>query len=75
MVLTERIRRELGYRELLPREEAFRRTIAWERANPPAQPMAPFGYAAEDEALAAQPKPKPLKHGGKEEAEGKLVIE
>lgn len=31
-----RIRRELGYRERVDREEALRRTIAWERAHPPA---------------------------------------
>jgi nucleoside-diphosphate-sugar epimerase len=49
---SDRIRKELGYRELLPREEAIRRTIAWERANPPAAPAAQFDYAAEDEALA-----------------------
>ncbi|HEY1527198.1 MAG TPA: NAD-dependent epimerase/dehydratase family protein [Candidatus Angelobacter sp.] len=49
---SERIRKELGYRELLPREEAIRRTIEWERANPPAQPVAQFDYAAEDEAMA-----------------------
>src|SRR5580765_7650399 len=48
----ERIRQELGYRELLPREEAIRRTIAWERANPPATPLTQFDYQAEDEALA-----------------------
>ena len=48
---SERIRKELGYRELLPREEAIRRTIAWERAHPPAQPLAQFDYAAEDETL------------------------
>jgi nucleoside-diphosphate-sugar epimerase len=48
---SERIRQELGYRELLPLEEAMRRTITWERANPPAQPVAPFNYEAEDEAL------------------------
>ncbi|HMC31003.1 MAG TPA: NAD-dependent epimerase/dehydratase family protein [Candidatus Angelobacter sp.] len=48
---SERIRKELGYRELLPREEAIRRTIAWERAHPPAQPFAQFDYAAEDETL------------------------
>jgi len=48
---SERIRNELGYRELFPREEAIRRTIAWERANPPAQPLAQFNYEAEDEAL------------------------
>jgi nucleoside-diphosphate-sugar epimerase len=50
---SERLRKELGYSELLSREEAIRRTIAWERANPPAQPMAQFDYEAEDEALAA----------------------
>jgi nucleoside-diphosphate-sugar epimerase len=48
---SERIRKELGYRELLPREEAIRRTIEWERANPPAMPTAQFHYDAEDEAL------------------------
>jgi len=49
---SDRIRKELGYRELLPREEAIRRTIAWERANPPAMPTAQFDYSAEDEALS-----------------------
>jgi nucleoside-diphosphate-sugar epimerase len=49
---SERIRKELGYSELLPREEAIRKTIAWERANPPAQPHAQFDYPAEDKALA-----------------------
>jgi nucleoside-diphosphate-sugar epimerase len=47
-----RIRKELGYRELLRRDEAIQRTIEWERANPPAQPFAQFDYAAEDTALA-----------------------
>jgi nucleoside-diphosphate-sugar epimerase len=49
---SERIREELGYGELLPCEEAIRRTITWERANPPALPLAQFNYEAEDEALA-----------------------
>jgi len=49
---SERIRKELGYSELLPRDEAIRRTIEWERANPPAAPTAQFNYAAEDDALA-----------------------
>jgi nucleoside-diphosphate-sugar epimerase len=50
---SERIRRELGYREAVSRDEAIRRTIVWERVNQPAQPMyAPFRYAEEDEALA-----------------------
>ncbi|MBF6589618.1 MAG: NAD-dependent epimerase/dehydratase family protein [Ktedonobacterales bacterium] len=48
-----RIRQELGYVELVPREEAFARTVAWERANPPADSdPAAFDYAAEDAALA-----------------------
>jgi nucleoside-diphosphate-sugar epimerase len=49
---SERIHRELGFSELLPREEDFRRTIAWERAHIPELPAAQFDYAAEDEALA-----------------------
>jgi nucleoside-diphosphate-sugar epimerase len=48
---SDRIRKELGYSEVVPREEAIRRTIAWERANPPAQPHAQFDYAAEDVAI------------------------
>ncbi len=49
---SERIRTELGYRELMPREEAICRTIEWERANPPEMTTAQFDYDAEDEALA-----------------------
>ena len=49
---TTRLRRELGYEEPVSEEEALRRTIAWERANPPAQiDPAQFDYAAEDRAL------------------------
>lgn len=48
-----RIRRELGYEEPFTMDEAIRRTIAWERANPPSGPtLHQFDYAAEDEALA-----------------------
>jgi nucleoside-diphosphate-sugar epimerase len=48
-----RIRRELGYREIVPLDEAIRRTIEWERANPPAAFIPhPFDYPAEDAALA-----------------------
>lgn len=50
---SDRIRKELGYREFIPRDEAICRTIDWDRANPPAQPLAQFDYAAEDEVLAA----------------------
>ncbi|HTD70554.1 MAG TPA: hypothetical protein VK647_08850 [Gemmatimonadales bacterium] len=52
---TSRIRTELGYTEPVPRAEAIRRTIAWERAHPPAQySPAGFDYPAEDAALATQ---------------------
>jgi nucleoside-diphosphate-sugar epimerase len=49
---SERIRKELDYREVVPRDETIRRTVAWERANPPAAPLAQFDYVAEDAALA-----------------------
>jgi nucleoside-diphosphate-sugar epimerase len=48
---SERIRKELDYRELLPSDETIRRTIEWERSNPPQQSSTQFDYAAEDEAL------------------------
>jgi nucleoside-diphosphate-sugar epimerase len=35
-----RIRRELGYAEVVGLDQALQRTIAWERANPPDQPSA-----------------------------------
>ena len=48
-----RIRQELGYQEPVAIEEAIRRTIGWERANPPAIVFqTPFDYAAEDAAVA-----------------------
>jgi nucleoside-diphosphate-sugar epimerase len=50
-----RIRRELGYQEPIAIDEAIRRTIRWERENPPSGSMlAQFDYAAEDGALAGQ---------------------
>jgi len=42
-----RIRQELGFRDPVALEEAIRRTIAWERANPPAQ-IPDLHYEAED---------------------------
>jgi nucleoside-diphosphate-sugar epimerase len=50
---SQHIRHELGYRETVDLARALQKTIAWERANPPAQ-MNPqqFDYAAEDAALA-----------------------
>lgn len=53
---TTRIRSELGYAEVTAPDEAMRRTVAWERANPPEQ-LEPgsFDYAEEDAALANAP--------------------
>ena len=50
---TSRIRRELGYHELVGREEGLERTLAWYAQSPPADPVAAAGldYPAEDEAL------------------------
>lgn len=51
---SSRIRQELGYSEPVPLDEALRRTIAWECANPPEQvDLKRFDYAAEDAAQAA----------------------
>jgi nucleoside-diphosphate-sugar epimerase len=50
---SKRIRSELGYAELFSVDEALRRTIEWEKANPPAQQdHAQYDYKAEDAALA-----------------------
>jgi nucleoside-diphosphate-sugar epimerase len=50
-----RIREELGYREPIPFDVSLERTIAWERANPPAAiDPKQFDYAAEDAALSAR---------------------
>ncbi|HEY3028192.1 MAG TPA: NAD-dependent epimerase/dehydratase family protein [Pyrinomonadaceae bacterium] len=48
-----RIRRELGYAEVVSFDEALRRTIEWERANPP-ENVDPeqFNYNAEDAVLS-----------------------
>lgn len=49
-----RIREELGYAEPVSLDTALERTMAWERANPPAEVDSKlFDYAAEDIALAA----------------------
>jgi len=54
VVSAQRIRTQLGYNEIVCREEGIRRTIAWERASPPKN-INPrqFDYAAEDAALAS----------------------
>jgi nucleoside-diphosphate-sugar epimerase len=53
VVDTSRIRDELGYVEPVSRDEALRRTVAWERAHPPADvDQQALDYAAEDALLA-----------------------
>jgi nucleoside-diphosphate-sugar epimerase len=52
VISSQRIRAELGYEEIIPREEGIRRTIAWELTNPPAINPQQFDYGAEDAALA-----------------------
>jgi nucleoside-diphosphate-sugar epimerase len=50
---TTRIRRELGYTEIVSIDEAILRTVEWERANPPAQiDPTQYDYAAEDRVLS-----------------------
>jgi nucleoside-diphosphate-sugar epimerase len=46
------IRRDLGYREVVGEAEALRRTIEWERANPPTSSVDRFDYEEEDGVLA-----------------------
>ena len=50
---TSRIRRELGYREVVGREDGLARALAWYAASPMADPagVPDLDYAAEDEAL------------------------
>jgi nucleoside-diphosphate-sugar epimerase len=50
---TNRLRVELGYAESVPRAEALRRAVAWERSHPPREfDPADFDYPAEDAVLA-----------------------
>ena len=54
VVSSDRIRRELGYEEVISADQAIRRTIAWEQQNPPAEiDPEQFDYAAEDAALSS----------------------
>jgi nucleoside-diphosphate-sugar epimerase len=53
LVDTSRIRRELGYKEIISQEEGLRRTVAWQRDNLPSEvDAAQFDYEAEDGMLA-----------------------
>jgi nucleoside-diphosphate-sugar epimerase len=50
---SERIRKDLGYKEPFTLDEALQRTIRWEEVNPPTGPsFHNFDYDAEDAALA-----------------------
>jgi nucleoside-diphosphate-sugar epimerase len=50
---SSRIRAELGFQEPVSRAEGLRRTVGWERANPPENiNPAQFDYAREDEILS-----------------------
>ena len=53
VVDTYRIRHELGYHEIVSREDGLRKKIDWERINPPPN-ISPkdFDYAEEDALLA-----------------------
>jgi nucleoside-diphosphate-sugar epimerase len=58
---TTPIREELGYTERLPRAEAIRRTVDWERSHAPDRiDPQEYDYAAEDAVLAAGPVPGTL---------------
>jgi hypothetical protein len=47
-----KIRGELGYREIVTRQEALGRTIAWDRGHPAEEAdPAQFDYSAEDAIL------------------------
>ncbi len=48
---TTRIGQELGFREPVSREEALKRTAAWERLHPPQIDPKMFDYEAEDRIL------------------------
>jgi nucleoside-diphosphate-sugar epimerase len=50
---SERIRNELGYSERVPFEVGVRKTVEWQRVNPPEIRPGLFDYKAEDEARRA----------------------
>jgi nucleoside-diphosphate-sugar epimerase len=54
VVDTSRLRIELGFKENISRDSALKKTVEWERANPPLRiTLEDFDYAAEDAALKA----------------------
>ena len=48
-----RIRQELGFHEIVSREDAITRTVSWERSQGDAAHPYPIDYAAEDDAHQA----------------------
>jgi nucleoside-diphosphate-sugar epimerase len=59
VVDSTRIRAELGYVEPIGRDEAIRRTIEWERANPPPTDPRALDYEAEDAAIESLSRRRP----------------
>jgi nucleoside-diphosphate-sugar epimerase len=60
---SSKIRTELGYAEVIAREEALQRTLEWETEHPPEfRDHAQFDYAAEDAALTALVESLPREH-------------
>ena len=49
---SQKIRAQLGFSEIVDVQEALRRTVEWERANPPDVEPHEYNYAQEDEALS-----------------------
>lgn len=55
---TRKLREQMGYAEPVPPDEALRRTVAWERAHPPAA-SPPVDFGAEDAGLKARRRDTP----------------
>lgn len=53
-IASDRIRAELGYREIVPPDEGLRRTIEWERANPPDPEKYPLPDYEEEDRIVAE---------------------
>lgn len=60
-----KIRNELGYREIVTRQGAVERTVAWDRSHPPEETdPAQFDYAAEDAILSRAMRGRARDAGG-----------
>ncbi len=58
---SSRIRRELGYAEVVPFEEGMARTVEWQRRNAPEKAADSFDYEAEDRVLATLEGEAPIR--------------